>query len=185
MKKRLFTLFLALTAVTVCALADTYYGIKVAGVKVTSSNYKNVEKDISGIKGYSSNTNANLGEPSISYDPDKKTLTIWNVKLSTSGNQAIYNESCDGLTIVFKGGNSINTSSNQTVRIDKKTTIQSLEWTDGIDNKTTAITCTGTSSSHDAIRLFKGVLLLYVQFDFHNLFRYCLQARDQCSVQSR
>ena len=84
MTKRLITLCLALTAVTVGALAETKYGIYVGGVQITSANCNNVTGD--NIKAL----DASLGAASVVYTPSTRTLTLKNVMISTTGSGNIF-----------------------------------------------------------------------------------------------
>ena len=100
-----------------------YYGIKVGGVDVTSDNCNNI-------------TGSNIwryngpGEPaaegSVTYDPETKTLRLNCVQIQRtgSGNRAILNESCDGLTIVFEKYNYITGEDASPIRLNANTTIK-------------------------------------------------------------
>jgi hypothetical protein len=97
-----------------------YYGIKVAGVSVTSDNCNNIT---------GSNIKAFLdGTPHASYDPSTKTLTLDNILIerSGSGNRAILNESCDGLTIRFVSPCAMNSPNASPLRFNANTTITGI-----------------------------------------------------------
>lgn len=126
MKRRLFILCLALTAVTVGTMAQTKYGIIVGGVEVTSANCSNVTG--TNIKALSATVNG--GKPSVVFEPSKNKLTLWNVKVDGTGSnskvRSIYNKSYslgDELTVVLKGRNSFTATDVAPVRIDKPTRI--------------------------------------------------------------
>ena len=137
MTKRLFTLCLMLTAATVSALAEDF-GIYVAGVEVTSNNASNIHDNR--IKAYSNSVNN--GEASVVYNKYTKTLTLWNVKIETTGtgelNRCIYNEKCDGLTVVLKGENSFSADNASPFMFEISTTITS-EKDDNNKMKTTLV----------------------------------------------
>ena len=119
MKKYLFLLIAAV--VTLGASAEDY-GIKVAGVSVTSSNCNNITGDR--IRAHYS------GEPySAKYNPSTKTLTLTNVEIVRDGsdNRAIHNSGCDGLTIIFYKECYLYGKDSNPVKIDKNTTIKSRE----------------------------------------------------------
>ena len=84
------------------------YGIRIAGVDVTSLNCK----DLSGIEGV---------DGKISYDPETKTLTIEDVTINTIDNFGIENQSVD-LKIEVVGNNTI-TTKNACITIVNPSTI--------------------------------------------------------------
>lgn len=116
---------LSLAALVICIAAEVqaadYYGFKIGGVSVTSENCTNVTG--SNITAY--DTGVNGGNYSVSYDPTTNTVTLYNVKIdrSGSGNRAILNESCSGLTIVLKGQNYLKAIDAAPVRLEATTTI--------------------------------------------------------------
>ena len=116
----LFVLVFAATFVPQTAMGADYYGIKVGGVSVNSDNYSNVT---------GSNIKAKDTSKSfyVRYTPSTKTLTVCNVKIERtgSGNRAILNESCSGLTIVFIGSNMLKAEDASPVRLNANTTITS------------------------------------------------------------
>ncbi len=95
MKKKLFTLFLAITACCLAASAATKYEINIAGTEVTSDNASYI--------GPSSSIDIESGY--AVYDASSNTLTCHNLRIrrSGSGSYGIHNRKCDNLTIVFKG----------------------------------------------------------------------------------
>ncbi|MBQ9294289.1 MAG: leucine-rich repeat domain-containing protein [Bacteroidaceae bacterium] len=122
-KLQLFSLLLMLACFVPQAARAEYYGLKVGGVSVTSDNCNNI-------------TGSNIwryngpGEPaaegSVTYDPETKTLRLNCVQIQRtgSGNRAILNESCDGLTIVFEKYNYITGEDASPIRLNANTTIK-------------------------------------------------------------
>lgn len=108
-----FILFIAITA-----QASDYYGFKIGGVAVNSDNYTNVR---------GSNIKANdTSQPySVVYDPSTKTVTLKNVKIERTGNdnRCIYNENCDGLTVMFETSDSyLSSTTCAPIRLEANTT---------------------------------------------------------------
>ena len=97
-----------------------YYGIKVAGVSVTSDNCDNITGD-------DINPSDSFQDYWVRYDPNTKTLTLHNIRIWRTGsnNRAILNESCDGLTIVFEERNALWAKDASPVRLNANTTITS------------------------------------------------------------
>ncbi|MBQ9169200.1 MAG: hypothetical protein IJ148_00040 [Bacteroidaceae bacterium] len=117
--RHLFLVLLTVLLVPQAARAE-YYGIKVAGVSVTSDNCNNIT---------GSNIKAFLdGMPHASYDPSTKTLTLDNILIerSGSGNRAILNESCNGLTIRFVSPCAMNSPNASPLRFNANTTITGI-----------------------------------------------------------
>ncbi|MBQ9169866.1 MAG: leucine-rich repeat domain-containing protein [Bacteroidaceae bacterium] len=122
-KLQLFSFLLMLACFVPQAARAEYYGIQVGGVRVTSDNCDNI-------------TGSNIwryngpGEPaaegSVTYDPETKTLRLNCVQIQRtgSGNRAILNESCDGLTIVFEKYNYITGEDASPIRLNANTTIK-------------------------------------------------------------
>ncbi len=103
---------------TVGAHAATYYGFKIGGVAVNSDNYFNVR---------GSNIKANdTDKPySVSYDPETNVVTLNNVKIERTGNdnRCIFNEECEGLTVLFEGANSyLSSTTCAPIRLNASTT---------------------------------------------------------------
>ena len=112
MRKRLFTLCLALMAVTLGAMAAEE--LYVAGNKVTLSGTGTVT--VSG---------GDIKSGSVKYDRDSKTLTLKNVTIERSGNNNRgIRSSVSGLTVVFSGKNIISTTSAAGLRFEASTTIR-------------------------------------------------------------
>lgn len=91
------------------AQGATNYGIKVAGVSVTSSNASNI-------------TGSNISG-SVTYNNSTKTLTMTNVTINlTSGSdRALLNTGCDGLIVRFEGTCTLKTTNKAPVRTECKT----------------------------------------------------------------
>ena len=125
-KLQLFSLLLMLACFVPQAARAEYYGIKVGGVSVTSDNCDNITGDR--IKTYKSKT-FNPDVSWVRYNPSTKTLTLHNIQIerSGSGNRAILNESCDGLTINFEIANRLEAVNASPVRLNANTTITSTE----------------------------------------------------------
>ena len=88
------------------------YGIRIAGVEVTSANYASLS-DIEAM---------NSGE--MSYDPETKTLTMNEVNLSAYDSDiAIENYGCENLNIKVIGYVGISTTEAECIRLDEATTI--------------------------------------------------------------
>ena len=86
------------------------YGIKIAGVDVTKKNYKDLSV-IDGVDG------------KISYNPETKTLTMEDVTINITGeNAGIWNRGIKGLKINLVGNNTI-TSSEACISISETSTI--------------------------------------------------------------
>ena len=119
-KLQLFSLLLMLACFVPQAVRAEYYGIQVGGVRVTSDNCNNIT---------GSNIKAFLdGTPHASYDPSTKTLTLDNILIerSGSGNRAILNESCNGLTIRFVSPCAMNSPNASPLRFNANTTITGI-----------------------------------------------------------
>ena len=86
------------------AQAATNYGIKVAGVNVTSDNASGV-------------TGTNISG-SVTYNNSTKTLTMTNVTINlTSGSErALLNTGCSGLTVKFVGTCTLKTTNKAPIR---------------------------------------------------------------------
>ena len=86
------------------------YGLKIAGVDVTKKNYKDLSV-IDGVDG------------KISYNPETKTLTMEDVTINITGeNAGIWNKEVKGLKINLVGNNTI-TSSEACISISETSTI--------------------------------------------------------------
>lgn len=99
MKKRFTLILFALLAISGGAMAATYYGFQVAGVKVTSDNYSNITAD-------------DITEGKVWYDSSNKILHFEDVSIEYTSSKSnsrycILNESCKGLRIRFSGNNGL------------------------------------------------------------------------------
>ncbi|MBR3114665.1 MAG: hypothetical protein IKH47_02655 [Bacteroidaceae bacterium] len=143
MKKALFFVFVF---VFVNVFAEDY-GIKVGGVSVTSSNCNNVTGDK--ITAYNSGQSY-----SVKYNPSTKTLTLKNVRIDRtgSGNRAIYNTGCDGLTVIMDGPNYFLAQDAAPLRFEKNTTIKCR-------NVTSIMDCQVHGTYEDAIYITSGATL--------------------------
>lgn len=112
-------LFIATFVLPISANAKgTSYGFNVGNTTVTTDNYNNITSDY--IKPY------NTSLPCKAYYvPSTKTLYLENVKIERSGNnnRCIINKTCDGLTVVFKGGNYFFAKNASAIRCEKNTTL--------------------------------------------------------------
>ena len=117
----LYLLMLMMAVMMPQTASAEYYGIKVAGVSVTSDNCHNITSE------YIKQRTMMYPSYSVDYDPSTKTLTLDNISISRSGsyNRAILNESCDGLTIVIKHCCTLYAADSSPVRLNKNTTIKS------------------------------------------------------------
>ena len=100
-----------------------YYGIKVGGVEVTDDNASNVT---------GSNIKAKVSSRpySVVYNASTNTLTLDNIKIVRTGsyNRAILNESCDGLTVIFKSACTLDAEDSSPVRLNANTTLKSVDF---------------------------------------------------------
>ena len=146
---------LSLAALVICIAAEVqaadYYGFKIGGVSVTSENCTNVRSDH--MSAYKSDVNG--GDYKVSYDPASNTVTLFNVKINRtgSGNRAILNESCSGLTIVLKGQNYLKAQDASPVRLETTTTIVSEEVDDWMSS-------TIEGGTQDVITITNAALLV-------------------------
>ena len=109
--RKLYCLFMFMLLASLAAQAATNYGIKVAGVSVTSSNAGNVTgNNISG---------------TVTYDNSTKTLTMTNVtiNLDSGTDRALLNTGCSGLTVKFVGTCKLYTRNKAAVRTECNTTL--------------------------------------------------------------
>lgn len=107
-----------LIAILLCSLFSTAafsaptatdYGLKVAGVDVTSDNCADLSV-IDGVKG------------TVSYDPATKTLTLQDATIDKPGDYNIYNYGLDGLKIKVLGTNSLTSDHSISICLNKETT---------------------------------------------------------------
>ena len=148
-------LLLMLALVPQVARAE-YYGIKVAGVSVTSDNCDNITG--SNIKRCSTGDN----DYWVRYEPSTQTLTLHNIKIERegSGNRAILNESCDGLTIVFDGNFRLSSEDASPIRLNANTTITCTKGLYGnYDQSNSSLYLSIWSRNSDAITISNGAQL--------------------------
>ena len=109
-----------LIAILLCSLFSTTafsaptatdYGLKVAGVDVTSDNCADLSV-IDGVKG------------TVSYDPATKTLTLQDATIDKAGEFTIENISVDGLKVNIVGTNNLSTTKFSSISVEKTTTFQ-------------------------------------------------------------
>ncbi len=133
-----------------------YYGIKVAGVSVTSDNCENITGE---------NIKRCFGQNSdywVRYEPSTKTLTLHNIRIKRtgSGNRAILNESCDGLTIVFDDEFYLEAQDASPIRLNANTTITSTKGLYGwYDQSNLSLYSFIWSRNSDAITISNGAQL--------------------------
>lgn len=109
-----------LIAILLCSLFSTAafsaptatdYGLKVAGVDVTSDNCADLSV-IDGVKG------------TVSYDPATKTLTLQDATIDKADEFTIENKSVDGLKVNIVGTNNLSTTNYSSINVEKTTTFQ-------------------------------------------------------------
>ena len=109
-----------LIAILLCSLFSTVafsaptatdYGLKVAGVDVTSDNCADLSV-IDGVKG------------TVSYDPATKTLTLQDATIDKADEFTIENISVDGLKVNIVGTNNLSTTKFSSISVEKTTTFQ-------------------------------------------------------------
>ncbi len=89
------------------------YGLKIADIEITAANASDIAATSSDIIG------------SISYDHSTKTLTLNNASINVSGlTEGVYNQNIDGLIINLVGDNTISTSDNGGMILNKNTEIK-------------------------------------------------------------
>ena len=97
--------------VTKKVVIEPGYGIKIAGVKVTKDNCKDLTDEINGVSG------------KVYFDPSTRTLTLDNATIEANGCNAIWNETCDNLLIKLLGTNTINVTNSAGIYMCESTTI--------------------------------------------------------------
>ena len=109
-----------LIAILLCSLFSTTafsaptatdYGLKVAGVDVTSDNCADLSV-IDGVKG------------TVSYAPATKTLTLQDATIDKADEFTIENISVDGLKVNIVGTNNLSTTKFSSISVEKATTFQ-------------------------------------------------------------
>ena len=109
-----------LIAILLCSLFSTTafsaptatdYGLKVAGVDVTSDNCADLSV-IDGVKG------------TVSYDPATKTLTLKDATIDKADKFTLENKNVDGLKVNIVGTNNLSTTKYASISVEKTTTFQ-------------------------------------------------------------
>lgn len=109
-----------LIAILLCSLFSTTafsaptatdYGLKVAGVDVTSDNCADLSV-IDGVKG------------TVNYDHATKTLTLQDATIDKADEFTIENKSVDGLKVNIVGTNNLSTTKYSSINVEKTTTFQ-------------------------------------------------------------
>ena len=110
---RLIAIFLCSLFSTTAFSAPTAtdYGLKVAGVDVTSDNCADLSV-IDGVKG------------TVNYDPATKTLTLQDATIDKADELTIENKSVDGLKVNIVGTNNLSTTKFSSISVEKTTTFQ-------------------------------------------------------------
>lgn len=107
---RMFFMLMLMVMSSAFAMAQEAYGIKIAGVEVTSENCA----DLSVIEGVSGK---------VSFDAATNTLTLDNATIVNAKEEAILNDRCEGLVIKVLGKNNITAADSAGIRIVQSTTI--------------------------------------------------------------
>ena len=107
---RMFFMLVLMVMSSAFAMAQEAYGIKIAGVEVTSENCA----DLSVIEGVSGK---------VSFDAATNTLTLDNANIVNAKEEAILNDRCEGLVIKVLGKNNITAADSAGIRIVQSTTI--------------------------------------------------------------
>lgn len=107
---RMFFMLVLMVMSPAFAMAQEAYGIKLAGVEVTSENCA----DLSVIEGVSGK---------VSFDAATNTLTLDNATIVNAKEEAILNDRCEGLVIKVLGKNNITAADSAGIRIVQSTTI--------------------------------------------------------------
>ena len=141
MNKKIFLVSLMAIMAAVSSLAATSYGFSLGGTKVTSSNCQNI-------------TGSNIKSGTASYDPNKKILTLKNVKIEVSGssNRCFYNESND-MVVMLEGKNEFIDNGRSAIRVEALTCFRSAD-----GNGSLTVTC---KSNNEAILVDGGAYLVF------------------------
>ena len=107
---RMFFMLVLMVMSSAFAMAQEAYGIKIAGVEVTSENCA----DLSVIEGVSGK---------VSFDAATNTLTLDNATIVNAKEEAILNDRCEDLVIKVLGKNNITAADSAGIRIVQSTTI--------------------------------------------------------------
>ena len=112
-RMRMFLMLMIMMMTSAFAMAQGKFGFKVAGVDVTNDNYLDLT-EINGVSG------------KVYFDPNTRTLTLDNATIEADDCSAIFNETCDYLTIELIGTNTINvTGAAGVMTLEEETTIWS------------------------------------------------------------
>ena len=107
---RIFFMLMLMVMSSAFAMAQEAYGIKIAGVEVTSENCA----DLSVIEGVSGK---------VSFDAATNTLTLDNATIVNAKDEAILNDRCEDLVIKVLGKNNITAADSAGIRLVGSTTI--------------------------------------------------------------
>ena len=107
---RMFFMLMLMVMSSALATAQEAYGIKIAGVEVTSENCA----DLSVIEGVSGK---------VSFDAATNTLTLDNATIVNAKEEAILNDRCEDLVIKVLGKNNITAADSAGIRLVGSTTI--------------------------------------------------------------
>ena len=107
---RMFFMLVIMMMSSAFVMAQEKYGLKVAGVDVTSDNYLDLT-EINGVSG------------KVYFDPNTRTLTLDNATIEANDCNAILNETCDYLLIELIGTNTINVTNSAGIYTRESTVI--------------------------------------------------------------
>ena len=107
---RMFFMLVIIMMSSAFVMAQEKYGLKVAGVDVTSDNYLDLT-EINGVSG------------KVYFDPNTRTLTLDNATIEANDCNAILNETCDYLLIELIGTNTINVTNSAGIYTRESTVI--------------------------------------------------------------
>ena len=109
---RMFLMLVIMMMSSAFAMAQETYGIKIAGEDITGYN----RYDLTEIRGVSGK---------VYFDPNTRTLTLYNATIEANDYNAILNETCDYLTIELIGTNTIYVTGAAGINLKEETTIWS------------------------------------------------------------
>ena len=107
---RMFFMLVIIMMSSAFVMAQEKYGLKVAGVDVTSDNYLDLT-EINGVSG------------KVYFDPNTRTLTLDNATIEANDCNAILNETCNYLLIELIGTNTINVTNSAGIYTRESTVI--------------------------------------------------------------
>lgn len=107
---RMFFMLILMMMSSAFVMAQEKYGLKVAGVDVTSDNYLDLT-EINGVSG------------KVYFDPNTRTLTLDNATIEANDCNAILNETCKDLVIELIGTNTINVTNSAGIYTRESTVI--------------------------------------------------------------